>query len=167
MISIACLSRNLHGRAILTTCMIAANIKTNEHAPAWALSRISVPCQVSMFPKISSIISHSESLERRILTAFLQTATYQDQRGRRKLSASKTGLDRRMESPRAGRSGAKSESCRSTTPERLLLRVGRENTRDAVSHEPSCPSRLHVLHHGASTQTTLPGVSKDFGQAHS
>lgn len=135
-------------------------------APVRALSRIPAPCQVSN-PTISSTINYHESLERRISTAPLQPAAYQGPKGRGKLSASIPGLDRRMESPRAGRSGVKSESCRSTTPERLLSRWVGRILGSTVSHEPSCPSRLHVLHYGASTQTTTPSSSKDFGQAHS
>jgi hypothetical protein len=142
------------------------NMISIAEAPVGALSRIPAPCQVSN-PKISNTINYHESLERRISTASLQPAAYQGPKGRGKLRASIPGLDRRMESPRARRSGVKSESCRSTMPERLSLRWVGRILGSTVSHEPSCPSRLHLLHHGASTQTTSPGASKDFGQAHS
>lgn len=155
MISIACLPNKAYERALLTSCTIAANDKISEHEPAWALHRAPAFCQVSE-SMISSRTNDPESYERRILP--VPPATHKPRKSR-KLSVGKAGLDRRMESPRAGRSGAKSESCRSTVPERLSLRWVGRILGSAVSNEPSCPSRLHLLHNGASTQTTLYQVS--------
>jgi hypothetical protein len=85
-------------------------------------------------------------------------------RKRGKLSAGKADLDHHIEFTRAGRSSVKPSR---TDPQRLKLYCGGWVGRilgSVFSHEPSCPSRLHLLHNGASTQTTMPSASEDFGQ---
>lgn len=118
--------------------------------------------QVCM-PSISTRIKYCESLERRILVCF--TSHLPQSRRRGKLSASKAGLDHHIESPRAGRSGVKLSR---TDPQRSKVYcrgwVGRI-LGSAVSHEPSCPSRLHLLHNGASTRTISQVPARTSGKS--
>lgn len=115
-------------------------------------------------PILSTRAKYCESLERRILVASPSATCHDQGDAGNRVQAGKVGLDHHIDSPRAGRSGVKLSR---TDPQRSKVCcrgwVGRILGL-AVSCEPSCPSRLHLLHNGASTQTTMPSTSEDFGQ---